>query len=192
MAPSPVDETATLPKLGKEHIRILNTLVIVDNLPMLGIFRSVLGDLGIQNVHHGRNAREVVSLLMAEPIDLVVIDDHAPLDGVKFLTALRRGSDKLPNAVPVVFITAIAERERIVAARDAGANEILIKPFTPVQLKTRLENSLLKPREFVEAAAYVGPDRRRRRDDGTTADRRERDRGPDRRQRPGTETDRRS
>lgn len=191
MAPSPVDETATLPKLGKEHIRILNTLVIVDNLPMLGIFRSVLGDLGIQNVRHGRNAREVVSLLMAEPIDLVVIDDHAPLDGVKFLTTLRRGSDKLPNAVPVIFITAIAERERIVAARDAGANEILIKPFTPVQLKTRLENSLFKPREFVEAAAYVGPDRRRRRDDGAATDRRERDRGPDRRQRDGTEADRR-
>lgn len=192
MASGPTDETATLPKLEKEHIRILNTLVIVDNLPMLGIFRSVLSDFGIQNVRHGRNAQEVVSFLMSEPIDLVVIDDHAPLDGVKFLKTLRRGSGRLPNAVPVIFITAIAERERIVAARDAGANEILIKPFTPIQLKTRLENSLFKPREFVEAAAYVGPDRRRRRDDGAEGDRRSDDRGGDRRQRAGTEADRRN
>jgi len=191
MAPGSRDETATLPKLEKEHIRILNTLVIVDNLPMLGIFRSVLADLGIQNVRHGRNAQEVVSALMNEAIDLVVIDDHAPLDGVKFLKTLRRGSEKLPNAVPVIFITALAERERVVAARDAGANEILIKPFTPIQLKTRLENSLFKPREFVEASAYVGPDRRRRREDGSEIHRRAEDRGTDRRQRPGTESDRR-
>lgn len=191
MASVPTDETATLPKLEKEHIRILNTLVIVDNLPMLGIFRSVLSDFGIQNVRHGRNTREVVSLLMSESIDLVVIDDRAPLDGVKFLRTLRRGSGGLPNAVPVIFITAIAERERIVAARDAGANEILIKPFTSIQLKTRLGNSLFKPREFVEASAYVGPDRRRRRDDAD-ADRRSDDRGGDRRQRAGTEADRRN
>lgn len=184
-----IHDNAALPQ---DLMRILNTLVIVDNLPMLGIFRSVLSDLGMQNVRHGRTAQEVVAILMGEPIDLVVIDDYAPLDGVAFLQTLRRGNTKLPNAVPVIFITGVANRERVVSARDAGANEILIKPFTAVQLRARLETSLKKPRTFVEAKAYVGPDRRRRRDDDTAMDRRSSDRGTDRRQRPGSPEDRRS
>lgn len=185
MAGKMVDETATLTELGPEQLRVLNTLVIVDNLPMLAIFRNVLGELGIRNVWHGRSAQEVVEILMTEPIDLVIIDDYAPLDGVKFLNTLRKGSAKLPNAVPVMFVTAVAERERIVAARDAGANEIMLKPFTAAQLTARLTTTVKKPREFVEAKAYVGPDRRRRRDDGATFERRDSDRG-DRKDRRGS------
>ncbi|MDR3498851.1 MAG: response regulator [Parvibaculum sp.] len=166
MSATKVDETATLTELGPEQLRVLNTLIIVDNLPMLGIFRNVLNELGIQNVRHGKTAQEVVSILMSEPIDLIVIDDLAPLDGVKFLNTLRRGNTKLPNAVPVMFVTAVAERDRIIAARDAGANEIMLKPFSAAQLKARLEKTVKRPREFVEAKAYVGPDRRRR--DGDT------------------------
>ncbi len=177
MAEKSGDETATLTELGPDQLRVLNTLVIVDNLPMLGIFRTVLGELGIRNVVHGRNAQEVVRTLVSEPIDLIIVDDYAPLDGVKFLKLLRTGSNKLPHAVPVMFVTAVAERERIVAARDAGANEIMLKPFTAAQLRARLETTVKKPREFVEAAAYVGPDRRRRRDDNTSVERRGQERG---------------
>jgi DNA-binding response OmpR family regulator len=162
MSGTMVDETATLTELGPDQLRVLNTLIIVDNLPMLGIFRTVLNELGIQNVRHGKTAQEVVATLMSEPIDLVIIDDLSPLDGVKFLNTLRRGNTKLPNAVPVMFVTAVAERDRIIAARDAGANEIMLKPFSAAQLKARLEKTVKRPREFVEAKAYVGPDRRRR------------------------------
>jgi DNA-binding response OmpR family regulator len=186
MAGKIVDETATLTELGPEQLRVLNTLVIVDNLPMLGIFRNVLGELGIRNVWHGRTAQEVVQILMTEPIDLVIIDDYAPLDGVKFLKTLRKGSSKLPNAVPVMFVTAVAERERIVAARDAGANEIMLKPFTAAQLTARLTTTVKKPREFVEAKAYVGPDRRRKRDDASALNRRDGDENGERRERRGS------
>ena len=144
---------------------------------MFAIFRQVLEGLGIRNVVHGRNARASVETLMTEPIDLVIIDDLMPVDGVKFLTLLRKGSQKLPHAVPVMFVTARAERERILAARDAGASEIMLKPFTALQLRARLETTVQKPREFVESSAYVGPDRRRRSDDGAALERRSTERG---------------
>lgn len=182
-----LDDNAALPQ---DFLKILNTLIIVDNLSMLGIFRNVLNDMGMKNVRHARTAQEVVSVLMNEAIDLIVIDDYAPLDGVSFLKTLRRGNTKFPNTIPVMFITGVAERERILAARDAGANEILIKPFTATQLRARLETSLRKPRDFVEATTYVGPDRRRRRDDASPMDRRSSDRGSDRRRKEGTPADR--
>jgi DNA-binding response OmpR family regulator len=173
MRKSSVDETATLTKLDPSFFRIMNTLVVVDNLPMLGIFRTILKEIGITNAQQGRTAKEALTLLATTPIDLVIIDDFSPVDGVTFLNVLRRGGEgTLPNAMPVIFVTAVADRERILAARDAGATEILLKPFSAVQLRTRIESALTKPREFVEAKSYVGPDRRRRRDDGTAAERR--------------------
>lgn len=177
MRKTDIDESATLSELGPDQLRVLNTLVIVDNLPMFAIFQTVLEALGIRNVVHQRTTQGVVETLLSQPIDLVIIDDLSPLDGVKFLTTLRKGTGKLPNAVPVMFVTAIAERERIVAARDAGANEIMLKPFTATQLRARLETTVKKPRTFVESDAYIGPDRRRRRDDGTATERRGKNRG---------------
>lgn len=177
MSETGIDESATLSELGPDQLRVLNTLVIVDNLPMFAIFQTVLEGLGIRNVVHQRTTQGVVETLLSQPIDLVIVDDLSPLDGVKFLTALRKGTGKLPNAVPVMFVTAVAERERIVAARDAGANEIMLKPFTAAQLRARLETTVKKPRTFVESNAYTGPDRRRRRDDGAAVERRTRTRG---------------
>ncbi len=171
------DESATLSELGPDQLRVLNTLVIVDNLSMFAIFQTVLEGLGIRNVVHQRTTQGVVETLLSQPIDLVVIDDLSPLDGVKFLATLRKGTGKLPNAVPVMFVTAVAERERIVAARDAGANEVMLKSFIAAQLRARLETTVKKPRTFVESNAYISPDRRRRRDDGTAAERRGKNRG---------------
>lgn len=176
------DESDTLTELGPEQLRILNTLVIVDNMPMFTIFRTVLEDLGLRRVVHGKTTEGIVKTLMSEPVDLIIIDDMSPLDGVKFLKFLRKGSKKLPNALPVMFVTARAEKERILAARDAGASEIMLKPFTAAQLKARLTTTVQKPRSFVESDTYVGPDRRRRRDDGTAFERRSNERGSDRRQ----------
>jgi DNA-binding response OmpR family regulator len=184
MSDQPIDESATLTELGPDQLRVLNTLVIVDNLPMFMIFKTVLEDLGIRKVIHGRTAQVAVQTLMTEPVDLVIIDDYAPVDGVKFLNVLRKGNNKLPHAIPVMFVTVRAERDRILEARDAGASEIMLKPFTAAQLKARLTTTVHKPRAFVESQVYVGPDRRRRADDGKATDRRASDRGErsDRRQ----------
>ena len=46
-------------------------------------------------------------------------------------------------------------------ARDAGVHEFLRKPFTSGDLLKRVENVALKPRDWIEAVGYVGPDRRR-------------------------------
>src|SRR5690606_2302087 len=46
-------------------------------------------------------------------------------------------------------------------ARDAGIHEFMVKPFTAGDLLRRVANVTLKPRDWIEAVNYVGPDRRR-------------------------------
>ncbi len=62
---------------------------------------------------------------------------------------------------PIIVLSAEATAAAIKAARDAGAHEFLCKPFTAGALFKRVENVILKPRPWIEAKMYVGPDRRR-------------------------------
>ena len=82
------------------------------------------------------------------------------LDGGAFTRALRR-SDLACRKAPVVLVGAQADAAATLAARDAGAHELLRRPFTHKDLNRRLEAVLRNPRGWVEAVDYVGPDRRR-------------------------------
>jgi CheY-like chemotaxis protein len=59
------------------------------------------------------------------------------------------------------MVTADAFAHTIKGARDSGVHEFLRKPFTAADLIRRVEAVTLKPRDWIEAMSYVGPDRRR-------------------------------
>jgi CheY-like chemotaxis protein len=81
-------------------------------------------------------------------------------DGIDFTRRLRRGHLTCRKA-PVVMMTGSATAAAILAARDAGVHEFLRKPFNVKDLLRRLEAVTLRPRDWIEAVDYVGPDRRR-------------------------------
>jgi two-component system chemotaxis response regulator CheY len=66
-------------------------------------------------------------------------------------------------SVPVILITAHTDMRRIESARDAGITEALCKPVTAKNLYDRIVEVLERPRQFVRATEFIGPDRRRRR-----------------------------
>jgi CheY-like chemotaxis protein len=82
------------------------------------------------------------------------------LTGAAFTRALRR-SDLACRKAPVVLTGISADPAATLAARDAGADEVLRRPFTHKDLSRRLEAVTQYPRGWVEAVDYVGPDRRR-------------------------------
>jgi len=92
---------------------------------------------------------------------VVFLERSGPtLDGEALTRKLRR-SNLNSRRVPVIMVTADATATTIKGARDAGVHEFLRKPFTATDLFRRIENVALKPRDWVEAVGYVGPDRRR-------------------------------
>lgn len=92
----------------------------------------------------------------------IIFVEHAStgLDGLVFTQELRRGNLECREAV-VVMCTAVTTSVAIFGARDAGVHEFLRKPFTLGDLERRLAAVTLKPRSWIEAVGYVGPDRRR-------------------------------
>lgn len=82
------------------------------------------------------------------------------VDGLEF-TKLLRKSEAVCRQVPIIMVTASATEAAIIGARDAGVHEFLRKPYTTKDLLRRLEAVTLRPRDWVEAVEYIGPDRRR-------------------------------
>lgn len=138
-------------------------LIVDDMKPMLGLTKSILGILGFKEIYDASNGEEAFNLLCKHDPDIVVTDwMMEPMDGLEFTRMIRK-SPLSPNPyVPVLMMTGFSSRLRVEEARDIGITEFLVKPFSSRDLYTRIVQIIEKPRQFVDAGTFFGPDRRRK------------------------------
>ena len=147
---------------GLEALRLL---VVDDNPHMRTIIQTLVQGLGVQEVRQASDGAHGLRLLREAPADIALVDLNMwPMDGTAFTRAVRNEPDSPDAYLPVIMMTGHVDRSRVEAARDAGVTEFLLKPLTLRALTERLEAVIHRPRPFVRAADYFGPDRRRRAD----------------------------
>jgi len=119
----------------------LRFLVVDDFSTMRRIIKNLLHDLGYQNVAEADDGNTALPILQAGGIDFLITDWNMPgMPGLELLKAVR--SDPKLTKMPVLMLTAEAKREQIVEAAQAGVNGYVIKPFTAVTLKEKLDKIL--------------------------------------------------
>jgi len=119
----------------------LRFLVVDDFSTMRRIIKNLLHDLGYQNVTEADDGNTALPVLQAGGIDFLITDWNMPgMPGLELLKAVR--SDPKLAKMPVLMLTAEAKREQIVEAAQAGVNGYVIKPFTAVTLKEKLDKIL--------------------------------------------------
>jgi CheY-like chemotaxis protein len=141
---------------------VVSRVLIVDpNVHAARLLTESMKGLGAREVAvEPDEARAMKAAEALEP-GIVFIERTGPgLDGEALARALRRSHLECRRA-PIVMVTAEATASTILGARDAGVHEFLRKPYTSADLFKRVENVALKPRDWIEGVAYVGPDRRR-------------------------------
>lgn len=134
-------------------------ILIVDSEPVIGeLIRQVLYDFGAR-AHLETDGKAGLRYFEKGMSDLLVIDGHLDnMTGMEFTKAVR-SSHKNPY-VPIIFMTALTSRERVMMARDSGITEFLKKPFSAISLYKRIERIVENPRPFVRCENFFGPDRR--------------------------------
>ena len=85
------------------------------------------------------------------------------MDGIVLVQKVRSDPASPDKFMPIIMITAHSERPRIIAARDCGVNEFVMKPVSARTLFSRLNAIIEHPRRFIRTKKYFGPDRRRKR-----------------------------
>lgn len=149
-------------KLIQKMAPHLRRALIVDPHPasarMLADLMRTLVGTQVWIAPDGRKGLDATNNINA---NIVFVELAGPrTDGIDFVKRFRR-SDAVCRQAPVVMMTAEATAQSILAARDAGVSEFLRKPFNTKDLLRRLEAVTLHPRDWIEAVAYIGPDRRR-------------------------------
>jgi two-component system chemotaxis response regulator CheY len=115
----------------------MQALVIDDSRAVRLIVGNILRDQGFQVCNAG-DGREGLEKLHQNPaIRLVLVDWNMPvMDGLAFIQAVRR--ERAWDAVQIVMVTTETESEQVQRAMTAGANEYVMKPFTPEVLVAKL------------------------------------------------------
>lgn len=115
----------------------MNVMVVDDYKTMTRIVRSLLEQLGFKNIDDATDGPSALEKIRQKDYGLILSDwNMSPMTGYDLLKAVR-ADDRL-KAVPFVMVTAEAKTENIVAARDAGVSNYIIKPFTLAVLKQKL------------------------------------------------------
>ncbi|WP_299441821.1 response regulator [uncultured Rhodospira sp.] len=141
----------------------LCVLVVDDNAYMRLIIKEILRSLGVGAIREAVDGADALKLMRVLPADIVIADlDMNPLDGLEMARLLRTSKDSPNPFVPIIMLTGHTEAHRVAEARDAGVNEFLAKPISVRGLYSRIREVVQRPRLFVRAKHYVGPDRRRR------------------------------
>ena len=121
-----------------KNIRIL---IVDDFSTMRRIVKNLLNDLGFFNTSEADDGNTALVELRKGPFDLVITDWNMPgMPGIDLLKAVR--ADAQLSKIPVLMVTAEAKREQIIEAAQAGVNGYVIKPFTAVTLKEKIDKIL--------------------------------------------------
>ena len=125
------------------------------------MLRATLSCMGFENIHITRSGEEAFRYIQTEPVDFLITEwNTQQLDGVSLVNAIRRDPRSIKPTLPVMMLTGRAEQTDVVAARDTGVNEYVVKPFSPKSIYNRLERLIEKPRPFVVGTNFIGPCRR--------------------------------
>lgn len=143
----------------------LTFLVLDDNPNMTRILRVVLKGFGAETIVDAVSVADALEVTHRQPVDMAFVDYNlGGLDGLAFVRLIRTAADSANAFMPLLMLSAYSEQHRVVSARDAGANDFLVKPVTPLEIYRKILDQVEHPRPFVRAAGFFGPDRRRRRD----------------------------
>lgn len=118
--------------------RNMKILVVDDFSTMRRIIKNLLRDLGFSNTAEADDGTSALPMLQNGNFDLLITDWNMPgMQGIDLLRAVR-ADPKLVN-LPVLMVTAESKRDQIVEAAQSGVNGYIVKPFTAITLKEKLE-----------------------------------------------------
>ena len=115
----------------------MKILVVDDYKTMIRIIRNLLKQLGFHNVEEATDGSSALTKLRDGSFKLCISDwNMEPMTGFQLLKEVR--ADSKLSDLPFIMVTAESKTENVVAAKQAGVNNYIVKPFNAETLKSKL------------------------------------------------------
>lgn len=117
----------------------MNILIVDDYNTMLRIIKNLLKQLGFSNIDEATDGTAALELVKAKQYGLIISDwNMEPMTGYELLKQIR-GSEASYKDTPFIMVTAESKTENVIAAKQAGVNNYIVKPFNAETLKGKME-----------------------------------------------------
>lgn len=119
----------------------MNVLIVDDYKTMLRIIKNLLGQIGFKNVDEATDGEMALAKLQEKNYGMIISDwNMEPMTGFELLKKVRE--DEKYKELPFIMITAESKTDNVVAAKQAGVSNYIVKPFNAETLKTKISSVL--------------------------------------------------
>lgn len=114
----------------------MKVLIVDDYKTMLRVIRNLLHQIGLTDVDEASDGSAALQMTKEKNYDLIISDwNMEPMTGLDFLKAFRADGKK----APFIMVTAENKTENIIAAKQAGVSNYIVKPFSAATLKEKID-----------------------------------------------------
>ena len=118
-------------------LKDMRVFIVDDYNTMLRILRNLLRQLDINSVEEATNGDTAYQMLQKTPPDLIISDwNMAPVTGLDLLRKVR--ADAKLKHIPFIMVTAESKTENVIAAKQAGVSNYIVKPFNAETLRAKI------------------------------------------------------
>ncbi len=115
----------------------MNVLIVDDYKTMLRIIRNLLKQLGFDNVDEAIDGSMALQKLRQKQYGMIISDwNMEPMTGYELLKEVR--ADEQLKGTPFIMVTAESKTDNVIAAKKAGVNNYIVKPFNAATLKSKI------------------------------------------------------
>jgi len=119
----------------------MNILIVDDYKTMLRIIRNLLRQLGFVNIEEATDGSMALQMLRGGSFGLVISDwNMEPMTGLQLLREVR--ADPKLKGTPFIMVTAESKTENVIAAKEAGVSNYIVKPFNAETLQGKMVSVL--------------------------------------------------
>lgn len=113
-------------------------LVVDDYQTMTRIIRNLLKQLGFTDIDDANDGAAALKRLRERKYGLIISDwNMAPMTGYELLKEVRANPETA--ATPFIMVTAESKTENVIAAKQAGVNNYIVKPFNAQTLRAKID-----------------------------------------------------
>lgn len=117
--------------------RTMNILIVDDYSSMLRLLRNLLQQLGFTNVFDATDGEKALEIMRENDVGLVISDwNMEPMNGFQLLREMR--ADSGLKDIPFIMVTAEGSSSNVIAAKDAGVTNFIVKPFNAETLRSKM------------------------------------------------------
>ena len=113
-------------------------LIVDDYKTMIRIIRNLMKQLGFTDVDDAADGTEALGKMRQKSYGLIISDwNMEPMTGYELLKEVR--TDETLARTPFIMVTAESKTENVIAAKRAGVNNYIVKPFNAATLKSKID-----------------------------------------------------